>query len=49
MDKSTPVGWSEERVDEYFEWAYKVVQGLKGTNEEMEKKLSELFRKHDVY
>lgn len=49
LDTSTPVGWSDERVAEYFLWAHKVVQGLKGTNEEMEKKLTELFRKHDVY
>ncbi|KAK6617504.1 Guanosine-3',5'-bis(diphosphate) 3'-pyrophosphohydrolase MESH1 [Polyplax serrata] len=48
LDKEIPVGWSVRRVKEYFEWAFQVVEGLKGTNEEIEKKLYELFKKHNV-
>lgn len=34
-----PVGWSLERILAYFEWAEKVVAGLRGVN----KKLEDLF------
>lgn len=48
LDKEIPIGWTNERVREYFEWAFKVVEGLKGTNEIIEEKLFDLFRKHNV-
>uniref|UniRef100_A0A3Q2QXU9 Guanosine-3',5'-bis(diphosphate) 3'-pyrophosphohydrolase MESH1 n=1 Tax=Fundulus heteroclitus TaxID=8078 RepID=A0A3Q2QXU9_FUNHE len=48
LNTSTPVGWSAERVQEYFVWAAEVVKGLKGTNSVLEKKLEELFQQRGV-
>lgn len=39
----TPKGWSEERVQEYFLWASKVVKELQGTNKELEEELKKIF------
>ena len=36
-------GWTAARVQEYFEWASKVVEGLRGTNAAMESCLDQLF------
>ncbi|XP_065337653.1 guanosine-3',5'-bis(diphosphate) 3'-pyrophosphohydrolase MESH1 [Cloeon dipterum] len=48
-DLSSPNGrpkdWDDERVREYFRWARRVVQGLKGTHDELEKKIFELCDK----
>uniref|UniRef100_T1J3S4 Guanosine-3',5'-bis(diphosphate) 3'-pyrophosphohydrolase MESH1 n=1 Tax=Strigamia maritima TaxID=126957 RepID=T1J3S4_STRMM len=41
----TPVGWSPQRVQEYFVWAGKVVDNLRGTNAELEAELDEVFKK----
>lgn len=35
---SPPVGWHLERIIEYFDWAEKVVAGLRGVNKKMEDK-----------
>ena len=43
-----PVGWEEQRINEYFIWAFNVVKGLRGTNAMMEKELDKLFQKHGV-
>ncbi|XP_044212468.1 guanosine-3',5'-bis(diphosphate) 3'-pyrophosphohydrolase MESH1 [Thunnus albacares] len=48
LNRCTPVGWTAERVQEYFEWACAVVKGLKGTNSALEEKLEELFRQRGV-
>jgi len=48
LQKSTPVGWTEERVYEYFSWSRKVIEGLRGTNEIMEEALDELLKKYSV-
>ncbi|KAF6207197.1 hypothetical protein GE061_018437 [Apolygus lucorum] len=32
LQKETPVGWTAERVKEYFIWSSKVIDGLRGTN-----------------
>ena len=45
---STPVGWTEQRVQEYFVWASKVVHGLRGTNKVLEQKLDELFQERNI-
>lgn len=37
----TPVGWSEEKVNNYREWGTKLLQALQGTNEQLEKALEE--------
>ncbi|XP_015240321.1 PREDICTED: guanosine-3',5'-bis(diphosphate) 3'-pyrophosphohydrolase MESH1 [Cyprinodon variegatus] len=48
LNTSTPVGWSAERVQEYFVWAAEVVNGLKGTNSALEEKLEMLFKQRGV-
>lgn len=48
LEKAAPVGWGKERVHEYFVWAKKVVDGLRGTNQEMEEGLDEIFKRVGV-
>ena len=48
LERDTPVGWSENRVNEYFVWSSKVVKGLRGACPALEQKLDELFRKRDI-
>lgn len=48
LDQTIPVGWTPERAREYFEWAEKVVAGLRGTNQPMEDALDMLFKKWDI-
>ncbi|XP_067136274.1 guanosine-3',5'-bis(diphosphate) 3'-pyrophosphohydrolase MESH1 [Centruroides vittatus] len=44
LERATPIGWNEKRVQEYFIWASKVVEGLKGTNERLEMLLNKCFQ-----
>lgn len=46
--QSTPVGWTEDRVQEYFEWAAQVVRGLRGTNPAIEEELAQVLAKRNV-
>ena len=46
LERTSPEGWTEQRVQEYFEWAYRVVEGLKGTNEVLEQSLQQIFSRH---
>lgn len=48
LNRQTPVGWSEDRVQEYFIWAAKVVNGLRGTNKVMEDELDNLFTGRNI-
>ena len=48
MLRKTPIGWSDDRVQEYFEWAKQVIQGMRGTNEAIESELRIVLAKHDV-
>jgi len=48
LERQTPVGWTPERVQEYFEWSKKVVDGLRGTNKTLEDNLDKLFTKRGV-
>uniref|UniRef100_A0A3Q3X7U7 Guanosine-3',5'-bis(diphosphate) 3'-pyrophosphohydrolase MESH1 n=1 Tax=Mola mola TaxID=94237 RepID=A0A3Q3X7U7_MOLML len=48
LNRCTPVGWSAERVQDYFVWACEVVKGLRGTNAALEEKLEGLFRQRGV-
>ncbi|CAN8064239.1 unnamed protein product [Agarophyton chilense] len=43
-----PIGWDEERVVKYFDWAEAVVQGLRGVNSVLERQLDEIFQQKDV-
>jgi len=47
--RCTPLGWSEERVQDYFEWAAKVIRGLRGTNKRLEEELDMILKKRGVY
>ena len=44
LQRSTPEGWTSERCKEYFIWAQKVCNNLKGTNEKLESILDDLFK-----
>ncbi|CAM1312775.1 HDDC3 (predicted) [Pycnogonum litorale] len=48
LNRTIPQGWTDDRVHEYFVWASKVVSGLKGTNENLEKLLRNLFERRNV-
>ncbi|XP_060910670.1 guanosine-3',5'-bis(diphosphate) 3'-pyrophosphohydrolase MESH1 [Labrus mixtus] len=49
LNRCTPVGWTAERVQEYFMWSSEVVKGLKGTNLALEEKLEQLFKQRGVH
>jgi guanosine-3',5'-bis(diphosphate) 3'-pyrophosphohydrolase len=38
-----PVAWSRQRVLNYFEWSFRVVEGLRGTNAPLERLFDEVF------
>ncbi|XP_053844916.1 guanosine-3',5'-bis(diphosphate) 3'-pyrophosphohydrolase MESH1 [Vidua macroura] len=48
LNRCTPQGWSEERVQEYFRWAARVVSGLRGTSAALEGALQRLFQERGV-
>lgn len=39
-----PLGWDVKRIQGYFVWSKFVVEGLKGTNGNLEKQIDDLFR-----
>ncbi|XP_028298077.1 guanosine-3',5'-bis(diphosphate) 3'-pyrophosphohydrolase MESH1 [Gouania willdenowi] len=48
LNHCTPVGWSSERVQQYFLWASEVVGGLRGTSAVLEEKLDQLFTQRGI-
>ncbi|XP_008048428.1 guanosine-3',5'-bis(diphosphate) 3'-pyrophosphohydrolase MESH1 isoform X2 [Carlito syrichta] len=48
INRCTPKGWSEHRVQEYFTWAAQVVKGLQGTNQQLEEALKDLFKERGL-
>lgn len=44
MQVSPPADWKLERKIEYFEWAARVVEGLRGTNSELEALFDAAYR-----
>jgi len=40
---ASPEGWTEDRVQAYFEWSLEVVTQLRGTNPQMEEALDKIF------
>lgn len=44
LRRNTPEGWTQQRCDDYFVWAKKVVDNLRGSNKKLEEALDELFR-----
>ncbi len=43
--ENPPAGWSKERRLDYIEWGEKVMKGLRGANENLEKHFDELVEK----
>lgn len=46
LEKCVPIGWTSERVKEYFKWAKAVVDGCRQTNPALETELDILFARH---
>lgn len=46
IQNSPPVGWSRKRRREYFEWAKRVVDGLRGVNRTLDKAFDREYRRH---
>jgi guanosine-3',5'-bis(diphosphate) 3'-pyrophosphohydrolase len=44
--KCPPASWTPERVAEYFIWAKKVTDNLKGSNDTLEKSLDKIYESH---
>lgn len=47
--RQTPIGWPEQRVQEYFVWAGKVIQGLLGSNQPIEQELVQVLASREVH
>ncbi|ESN89887.1 hypothetical protein HELRODRAFT_158127 [Helobdella robusta] len=48
LNRATPEGWSLKRVQDYFIWASKVVENLRGTCLPIENQLDILFKERNV-
>lgn len=48
LQRCTPSGWGSSRVSEYFVWAKKVIDNLRGTNSKLESLLDDVFRKQGL-
>ena len=48
IERAVPEHWTPERVEDYFRWSARVVQGMRGTNTAMEEQLDVLFERHGV-
>lgn len=48
LNRATPIGWSEERVKEYFEWSAKIARQLRGHNNQMDTILKDLFLQQNI-
>ncbi|XP_043467989.1 guanosine-3',5'-bis(diphosphate) 3'-pyrophosphohydrolase MESH1 isoform X2 [Leptopilina heterotoma] len=46
LRKETPIGWTSERVNDYFKWAKAVINGCRGTNKNLETLLDAIFSQH---
>lgn len=45
---SPPAGWSLERKQQYFDWARKVVDGVRGEHPELERRFDALYRQRPM-
>ncbi|XP_071576326.1 guanosine-3',5'-bis(diphosphate) 3'-pyrophosphohydrolase MESH1 isoform X2 [Temnothorax nylanderi] len=48
LEKGIPIGWTSERVKEYFKWAKAVIDGCRQTNLNLERELDILFASHGL-
>ncbi|NXV28421.1 MESH1 pyrophosphohydrolase, partial [Rissa tridactyla] len=49
LNRCTPAGWTQQRVQEYFRWAAQVVAGLRGTSPPLEAELRRLFEERGLH
>ncbi|XP_067645501.1 guanosine-3',5'-bis(diphosphate) 3'-pyrophosphohydrolase MESH1 isoform X2 [Eurosta solidaginis] len=48
LNSKAPIGWSLERQEQYYVWAKKVVDNLRGTNAELERRLDDIFKQKNI-
>jgi len=48
LERACPRGWTSKRRDEYFHWAARVVDGLRGASPVLEEQLDRIFRARGV-
>lgn len=48
LSHTTPEGWTEERVQEYFEWSGKVIRNMLGANDKLEVQLEKVLNSRGV-
>lgn len=48
LTRVTPEGWSQQRVQEYFEWAGDVVRAMRDRDPALEDALEEVLQTHGV-
>ncbi len=48
LNRAIPVGWSKERVTEYFQWSSKIACQLFGHNSQMDVILKDLFLQRNI-
>jgi guanosine-3',5'-bis(diphosphate) 3'-pyrophosphohydrolase len=48
IDRSHPAGWSLQRSQGYFDWAKEVIDGLRGTHENLEAIFDEVYEKRPM-
>ena len=46
--RTVPDGWSEERVQEYFEWSGAVIRNMRGANDKLEAALEQVLQTRGV-
>ena len=46
--RTTPEGWSEERVQDYFVWSGKALRNMLGANDKLEAKLQHVLNSKGV-
>lgn len=48
LNRVKPVGWSNQRVEEYFQWSSKIARQLVGHNSQMDSILKDLFLQRNI-
>jgi len=48
LERQTPEGWTEERVQEYFVWASKVCNGIRGVCKPLDAALDKMFTNRGI-
>jgi len=48
LERSLPQKWTEERRQQYFIWAAKVVKNCRGTNQVLEDKVDEVLKRNGI-